>query len=229
LIGMMVAAGSAARRDGRMPRRDDRFWASTRGQLLVLLRQGTETVNDLAAALGLTDNAVRAHLTALERDGLVRPTGMRRGPRKPAVTYALSPEADQLFPKEYGPVLRHLLDELKDRLTANQLDEVAQATGHRMARNFRPVGATAGPAERTERAAAVLRELGGCCEPAAANGTVTIGCTACPLAVAAEGHPEVCRLVETLLSDVLATPVRQRCQTNPLRCRFEFDRVDRTR
>jgi predicted ArsR family transcriptional regulator len=207
-----------------MPWRDNRFWASTRGQLLVLLRQGTETVNELAAALGLTDNAVRAHLTAMERDGLVRPTGTRRGPRKPTVTYALSPEAEQLFPKEYGPVLRHLLDVLKDRLAPDQLDEVARATGHRMARNFRPVEATAGTEERVERAAAVLRELGGCCEPLAENGTVTIGCTACPLAVAAEGHPEVCKLVEALLSDVLTIPVRQRCQTNPLRCRFEFDR-----
>ena len=207
-----------------MPRRDDRFWASTRGQLLVLMRQGTETVNELAAALELTDNAVRAHLTALERDGLVRPSGTRRGPRKPTVTYALSPEAEQLFPKEYGTVLRHLLDELKDRLTAKQLDEVARATGHRMARNFRPLASTVGTEERVERVGAVLRELGGCCEPVTENGTVTLGCTVCPLAVAAEGHPEVCRLVETLLSDVLTIPVRQRCQTNPLRCRFEFDR-----
>src|SRR5688572_26166813 len=182
-----------------MPRRDDRFWASTRGQLLVLLRQGTETVNELAAALELTDNAVRAHLTALERDGLVRPSGTRRGPRKPTVTYALSPEAEQLFPKEYGTLLRHLLDVLKDRLPADQLDEVATATGHRMARAFRPVAATAGTEERMERAATVLRELGGCCEPVAENGTVTLGCTVCPLAVAADGHPEVCRLVETLL------------------------------
>jgi predicted ArsR family transcriptional regulator len=208
-----------------MPRRDDRFWASTRGRLLILLRRGTETVNELASALGLTANAVRAHLTALERDGLVRPSGTRRGPRKPTVTYALSPEAEQLFPREYGPILRNLLDVLRDRLTAKQLDDVVRATGHRFARHFPPVEPTAGAEERAERAAEVLRELGGCCEPAASNGTVTIGCTACPLAAAAEEHPEVCRLVETLLSDVLAVPVRQRCQTNPLRCRFEFDRA----
>ena len=208
-----------------MPRRDDRFWTSTRGQLLELLRQGSETVNDLAAALGLTDNAVRAHLTALERDGLVRPTGTRRGPRKPTVTYALSPEAEQLFPKEYGSVLRHLLDGLKERLSPDQLDEVARATGHQMARGFRPVKQGAGDEDRAARATDVLRDLGGCCEPAAANGTITISCLACPLSLAAEGHPEVCRLVETLLTDVLGVPVRQRCQTEPLRCRFEFDRV----
>jgi predicted ArsR family transcriptional regulator len=197
---------------------------TTRGRIIAHLRRGASTVDELARAVGTTDNAVRSHLTALERDGLVRPTGTRRGPRKPTVTYALSPEAEQLFPKEYGPVLRHLLDVLKDRLPADQLDEVVRATGHRMARNFRPVEAAAGTEERVERAAAVLRELGGCCEPLGENGTVTLGCSVCPLAVAAEGHPEVCRLVETLLSDVLTIPVRQRCQTNPLRCRFEFDR-----
>src|SRR5437763_1629507 len=80
-------------RGKRMRRRDDRFWTSTRGQLLILLRRGIDTVNDLAAAIGLTDNAIRSHLTALERDGLVRPSGTRRGPRKPTVTYALTPEA----------------------------------------------------------------------------------------------------------------------------------------
>src|SRR5437764_4119252 len=103
-----------------------RFWDSTRGRIVLLLRGASSTVNDLAAALGLTDNAVRSHLTALERDGLVRPSGTRRGTRKPAVTYALSPEAEQLFPKEYGPILRNLLDELKDRLTAEQLDAVVR-------------------------------------------------------------------------------------------------------
>ena len=44
-----------------------RFLASTRGQIVILLRQGHATVDDLATTLGLTDNAVRAHLAGLER------------------------------------------------------------------------------------------------------------------------------------------------------------------
>ena len=207
-----------------MPAADDRFWATTRGQLLVLLRRGSETVAELAGALGLTDNAVRSHLTALERDGLVRPTGTRRGPRRPRVTYAVTAEAERLFPKEYGAVLRHLLDELKDRLSPGQLDDVARAAGHRFARDFAG-GPPGGPADRVERAAGVLRELGGCCDVEAANGTVVLGCSVCPLAKAAAGHPEVCRLVETMLGDVVGVPVRQRCQAEPPRCRFEFEGV----
>jgi predicted ArsR family transcriptional regulator len=208
-----------------MPAADDRFWATTRGRLLVLLRRGSETVAELAAALGLTDNAVRSHLTALERDGLLRPTGIRRGPRRPTVTYALTAEAEHLFPKEYGAVLRHLLDELKDRLAPDQLDDLARATGHRFARDFARVGPPPGRKDRVERAVGVLRELGGCCEFEGANGTVVLGCSVCPLAAAADGHPEVCRLVETMLGDVLGVPVRQRCQGDPPRCRFEFDRA----
>jgi predicted ArsR family transcriptional regulator len=57
-----------------------RFLETTRGRVLAHLRRGPATVEELAQALGLTDNAIRPHLTALERDGLVRQTGVRRGP-----------------------------------------------------------------------------------------------------------------------------------------------------
>src|SRR5918911_2480444 len=57
-----------------------RFMETTRGQIVALLRRGTRTVEELAQALGLTDNAVRGHLATLERDGLARPAGVRRGP-----------------------------------------------------------------------------------------------------------------------------------------------------
>jgi len=72
------------------PRLDKRFWTSTRGHIILLLRSADRTVNELAEALALTDNAVRAHLVALERDGLVRASGKRPGTRKPntSKTYA---------------------------------------------------------------------------------------------------------------------------------------------
>lgn len=59
-------------------------------------------MNDLAAELDLTDNAIRAHLLTLERDGLLKQSGTQPGFRKPHATYALTPEAEQTFPKAYG-------------------------------------------------------------------------------------------------------------------------------
>ena len=74
-----------------------RWWerqigGSARGRIIALLRRGASTVEELAAELGVTDNAVRAHLQLLEREGLVRATGSRQGPGagKPATTYELA-------------------------------------------------------------------------------------------------------------------------------------------
>ena len=85
-----------------------RFLESTRGQIVTLLRRGPLTVEDLARSLGLTDNAVRNHLSSLERDGLVRQEGVRRGGGvgKPATLYELHPDADVLFSRAYPPALR---------------------------------------------------------------------------------------------------------------------------
>ena len=76
---------------------NQRFFASTRGRIVMLLRRASRTVDELAQALNLTDNAVRAHLATLERDGFVRQLGERRGNGKPAYIYELSLDAEQLF------------------------------------------------------------------------------------------------------------------------------------
>lgn len=202
---------------------DDRFWESTRGRVILLLRRGSSTVNDLAQALELTDNAVRSHLTALERDGLVRQTGTRRGTRKPNLTYGLTPEAERLFPKGYGSILGQFLDVLKERLPSDEVDAFVRAVGHRMARHHRPeVQAEQAPHLR-EKAAAVLRDLGGFCESDGQDATIVFRCSDCPLAAVVVSHPEACRLVETVLADVLGVPVKERCQ--PPQCLFEIKTV----
>ena len=100
---------------------DQRFFASTRGRIIQLLRRGSRTVDELAEAVDLTDNGVRGHLATLERDGIVVQTGVRRGIGKPAFAYGLTAEADSLFPKPYGPVLAveravQILTELQQKL-----------------------------------------------------------------------------------------------------------------
>ena len=98
---------------------DRRFFRSTRGRIVTLLRRSGRTVEGLARELGLTDSGVRAHLATLERDGVVRQRGFVRrgsGGGKPAYVYELTPEAEELFPKAYEPVLRQLLDVLSGRL-----------------------------------------------------------------------------------------------------------------
>ena len=70
----------------------NRFFDSTRGKIVILLRHDLHTVSELAKALNLTDNAVRAHLATLEGDGLVRRSGERRARRLALVPGREAPE-----------------------------------------------------------------------------------------------------------------------------------------
>src|SRR5437763_1816982 len=144
---------------------DRRFLSSTRGQVVMLLARAARTVEELAAALGVTDNAVRSHLSLLERDGLVRQQGVRRSGGKPAYVYDVTPLAEQLFPKAYGPVLGLVLDVLGERLPADAVEGLLREVASRLAAQSAaavPRGRTVD--QRIERAVAVLEELGGSIE-----------------------------------------------------------------
>src|SRR3989442_13828977 len=111
----------------------ERFLGTTRGRVIALLRRSDLTVNELAGELGLTDNAVRSHLGALERDGLVEQHGVRRGLGKPAHVYGLAAEAWAMFPKAQRMLLAAFLDAARVRLSARQFGLLVRETGRRCA------------------------------------------------------------------------------------------------
>ena len=202
---------------------DQKFLQSKRGQLVALLRRSGRTVEELARALGLTDNGVRAHLAILERDRVVRQRGsVRRGSGggKPAFVYELTPEAEGLFPKAYEPVLRELLDALAERLGPEESEALLRSVGRRIAEGQAPP--PHGIRARVGAAVEVLNELGGLAELEERNGSFVIRGYSCPLAAVAPEHPEVCRLAETLVAELAGVPVRERCDRGKRpRCCFE--------
>lgn len=186
------------------------FFASTRGRIILLLRRATHTVDDLAQDLHLTDNAVRTHLVTLERDGLVCQSGARRGNRKPAIVYSLTPEAEQHFPKAYAPVLQQLLEVLATCMPAEKLEEIMQNVGRRLALQWNiPVGELR---VRLQQAVAILNELGGLAELEEHDDTYTIQGYSCPLAAVVPGHPEICQLTRTLLTELIGVSVEEQCE-----------------
>lgn len=203
---------------------DQRFFASTRGQIVVLLRRTSHTVEELAQALDLTDNAVRAHLATLERDGLVQQRGVRRGAGKPAFVYDLTPEAERLFPKAYGPVLHHLLDTLTEQMAPEQIEALLRTVGRRIAvERAEPTGDLQA---RLAAAVETLNELGGLAELEEQESSFVICGYRCPLERVVQGHPEVCKCAEALLTEIIGAPVQERCERgNPLRCCFEISKA----
>jgi len=202
---------------------DERFFDSTRGRVVGLLRGKSGTVTELAEKLGLTDNAVRAHLLSLERDGLVRQSGVRRGSRKPHFSYELTPEAERLFPKPYDALLNQLITTLKGRLPPSALEDVLREVGRSLAGQHSSDDSPVDLEERLLNALGVLKAIGGTPSVEREEGKLTIRSGGCPLAAAVVEHPEVCELAESLVAELVGVPVRESCDRGESpKCCFEI-------
>lgn len=203
-----------------------RFLETTRGRVVGLLRRGRATVEELARALGLTNNAIRSHLATLERDGLVRADGVRRGPGagKPAVVYDLHPEAEPLLSRAYPPVLTAVLDVIVAELPADEAAALLGQVGRRLAATTGAAGGGGSLPERVHAAAALLTSLGGEVEVVEEEGGLRLRGWACPLSATVARRPELCRAVKSLVSEVAGAPARQCCEHGDRpRCCFTVD------
>ena len=203
---------------------DDRFFETTRGRILALLRRESHTVEELAKAVGVSDNAVRMHLAALERDGVVRQHGVRAsGPAggKPAYAYEVAPDAERLFTKAYIPVLSQLVAVLEERMSTRELQGILREVGRRLATARGP--SPGGLRDRAEAAATVLTELGGIVDVEESDDQIVLRGFSCPLADAVRAHPTTCHAAESLVTELVGVPVKERCDKGERpRCRFEL-------
>lgn len=198
----------------------ERILESTRGRVVALLRRSERTVSDLAGELGLTDNAVRLHLAALERDGLVEATGTRREwTGKPAVLYRTTSDAEGLFPKPYDVVLGALLSELERAHDAATVEALLRQAGVRLGAAMSRQGEEL--EVRVRHAAEVLTALGGLAEVVEDEQGFRIQGFSCPLAGLVAKHPGTCQLAESLVSELVGHPAAECCERGERpRCAF---------
>lgn len=209
---------------------DKRFFETTRGQIITLLRGAARSVEELARSLGLTDNAIRAHLSTLERDGLVRQIGVRRGQGagKPPTLYEVHPEAEALFSRAYAPVLEALVEELAAQFPVEDRKALMERVGRRLAAGAgRPRG---GLADRVKVASAVLDSWGGAAEVEQSEDALVIrGVGGCPLSGSTAHREDLCGAVEAFLAQLIGARVTECCQRGGRpQCRFEV-RPDKNR
>lgn len=196
---------------------------TTRGRIVGAIRQGKVTVDEIAMELELSGNSVRGQLASLQRDGLVRSAGTRRGPTRPSRTYELTPELEQLLSRAYIPLLSQLLQLFAASRPAAQFNSAMRQAGRALAHGI-PVSLPSGPlGSRVEAAGQVLnRELGASTTVKKENGSFVIRGSGCPLAALTGKHRGVCLSIESLLAEMLQVPVRERCdRSGRPRCCFQ--------
>ena len=114
------------------------FANTAAGRVLKAIQlRGQARINELADDLGVTTSAVRQHLTQLQASGAVRAEKVREGVGRPYYLYSVTPEAHNLFYKDYGELARLLLDEVAASQGPQALEAVLNRITDRLAEKYR--------------------------------------------------------------------------------------------
>jgi predicted ArsR family transcriptional regulator len=203
---------------------------TARGRIVTLLQRGGLTVDDIASELALTANAVRAQITAMERDGVVQRAGRRPGTTRPFHVFELTPEVELLLSQAYLPLLSQLVQVFANALPSEQVEALMRTAGKGLA-NELPAGkrsAASTVRSRVLAASELLNKHLGAVTHVEGNGGYVIRGAGCPLAALTGKHPAVCLAMESLLSEVVGADVTECCdRTGRPKCCFKIPRDDR--
>ena len=186
--------------------------SSSRGRIVAILQSGALTADQMASTLGLTTAAVRAQVTSMERDGIVRRAGQRPGTTRPSQVFELTPEVEQLLSGAYLPMLIELVRQSATRTKAAQFRDLMRSTGRALAATLpRTVPEVPLGARVTAARALMNDQFGSTMKVEKATGHYTLKGSGCPLAALTKNHPAVCLAIESLLESLLDADVRECC------------------
>ncbi len=185
----------------------------TRKRILEIMRDCEAcTVEHLASELTLTTVTVRHHLDILAKEGLVEMAETRRRdlPGRPQHIFKLTTCAHDRFPKNYQELSMLMLDEIKDTLSASQLETMMQGMATRMAAQARLPGADAKPEQRLNAAVKYLNDCGYAAEWSHEGEQFLLSTRNCPYHAASKQHSELCNMDLMLVSQLLGAKADRR-------------------
>jgi predicted ArsR family transcriptional regulator len=199
-----------------------------RALMRVLLRNKRGmTVQGVAQSLRISRNAVRQHLTSLERDGFVAKGRIQPSGGRPEQLYVLTDKGNEQFARQYSWFSELLLQMLQAQGGSAGLAEKLAELGRSVAAPMtaRLAGESGSP-ERISAVAATMREIGYDAAAREENGEQLIEAHNCVFHQLAVKCPEVCSFDLALLSASTGCQVEHR--TCMVRggdaCRFSFRR-----
>lgn len=185
---------------------------STRMEVLELLRRRRGcSAETIASDLGVTTNAVRQHLTNLERDGFVvsHPERSGSGRGRPVLLFSLTERADAVFPKRYGQLASMVLQEVQEMGGPEALDEVFARVADRHARGIEHELDGLDFDAKLKHVVSWIGRAGTLAEQSETPEGVKVTIHNCPFRNTALKFPQVCTITPQLITRLLGAPVSQ--------------------
>lgn len=203
---------------------DYRFFQSTRGKVLFLLKKrGPCTVAYLSQQLELTPNAIRQHLSALERDNLVTQQPVKTGPNKPALAFSLTLKAESFFPKRYDTLLSKLVDGLQKKQGRASVCHLLSELGDSLAEGYAGHVSNLDFEERMREVGRVMEENGSIPDWELNGHGWDLRDFNCPYSAASKANPAICEVQRSFLQRLLyPAEVTVACQQEKGHCQFQI-------
>lgn len=193
---------------------------------LLLRSKGGLAVVELSAQLGITANAVRQHLSALENEGLVAHGEARPSGGRPEQLYVLTPAGQELFPRHYAWFAQLVVESIKQEAGAEAArDRLANMGSAVAGQLLRQHPGLEGRQQRVEKLAGIMEEMGyETAKVDTAGGESRIEASNCVFHKLAMDDPDICAFDLALLSTFTDSAVdHEECMAKGGNvCRFRF-------
>lgn len=179
----------------------------------ILKEEGSATVAELAAELGMAQVSVRHHLDILVSEDLVELTGVRRrdGAGRPSKIYALTPNAHALFPQRNAQLAADVLTELKAVLSRDEVAHILLRVAERTAAEAPQPTEGQTVEERLDQVTGFLTQKGYSARWEKCDGYYELHACNCPYRGVADQHPELCMMDHAMIARLLPDAVRSDC------------------
>lgn len=182
-----------------------------RGEVLVALKKAQPlTAKELGQRFGVTPNALRRHLKALEAEGMVCFRREARGVGGPVFAYVLTDRGEGLFPRAYEPMLAHALERVREQSGPEGVEQFFLERWRLLLAEAGPALAALPAAERSRMLAELLSGQGYMAESATAPANeLRIIEHNCVMHELVRRFPEICAAEAKFLAEVLGGTVER--------------------
>jgi len=191
-------------------------------------RKAGATLDELAAAVGLSRTALNQHLIALEMAGHVRKGAPRKSGGRPQHVYILTEQGtNSLFPKQYSWFSKLLIETLRKQVGEEKVSQFMYDLGLSLSADLIPRLVGKNRAERIDEIVKIMNETGFIAKTISPDGNdklPRVECKNCVYHDLSKDYPEVCRFDVGFLSGLMGAEVEhQSCmQRGGDSCSFRF-------
>jgi len=184
---------------------------SRQEQILTLLLNASNglSIDDMAAKLDISRNAVKQHLVVLEKQQLVKEGILTSTGGRPARCYALTEQGVNHFPKQYAWFCNLLLNDLAAEMTPESLEKMMWNMGVKLANSLAPQFDHKNTQQKLEALVELMQSLGYHAELEQQEGGQSIKAVNCVYHDLAQQHPALCHFDQALITTLLEKPVEQ--------------------